>query len=174
MNRIYRLESMALLFVLLLLLVGCCPCRNITSSESDVRSDSLRIEYRERVTYVPDTILISVPSAHTERTTFDSISHLENDYAVSDARILIDGSLFHTLETKPQAKPIPTTSKVIRQDSIVYRDRWRTVTKTVKVEKQLSWIEKAQFWGFRGLFLVFVITYTIKIIRTHIRQISKK
>lgn len=174
MIRLYCLESKVLLFALLLLFVGCCPCRHLSSSESDTRSDSTRIEYRERVTLVPDTVLIHIPSEQAERTTLDSISHLENDYAVSDARILTNGSLYHTLTTKPQDKAIPTTSKVIRQDSMVYRDRWRTVTKTVKVEKQLSWLEEAQIWGCRGLLLFVVITYTIKIIRTHIRQFSNK
>ena len=152
----------------------CCPCRRLASTESDRRSDSTRIEYRERVTFVPDTILIEIPPEKAERTTIDSTSHLENDYAVSDARIQADGSLFHTLATKPQAKPVPTTQKVIRQDSIVYRDRWHTNAKTVKVEKRLSWFDKTQIWGCRGLLLFVVITYTIKIIRTHIRQISNK
>ena len=174
MNGLSHLGSKAVVATLLLLLIGCCPCRHLTSSESDRRSDSTRIEYRERVTFVPDTILIEIPPEQAECTTIDSISHLENDYAVSDARILTDGSLFHTLATKPQTKPVPTSQKVIRQDSIVYRDRWHTQTKTVKVEKRLSWFEKAQIWGCRGLLLFVVITYTIKIIRTHIRQISNK
>ena len=174
MNGLSHLGSKAVVTVLLLLLIGCCPCRHLTSSESDTRSDSTRIEYREIVTFVPDTILIEIPPKQAERTTIDSISHLEVDYAVSDARIQKDGSLFHTLTILPQTKYIPTTSKVIRQDSIVYRDRWRTKTKTVKVEKRLSWFEKAQIWGCRGLLLFVLITYTIKIIRTHIRQISNK
>ena len=178
MKRLSKLGSKAVIIVLLLSIIGCCPCRNLTSSESesDRRSDSTRIEYRERVTFVPDTILIELPPEKAERTTADSISHLENDYAVSDARILTDGSLFHTLATKPQAKPVPTTQKVIRQDSIVYRDRWHTntKTKTVKAKKRLSWLEKAQIWGCRGLLLLVVITYTIKTIRTHIRQVSNK
>lgn len=174
MTRLSRLGSKAMVFALLPILIGCCPCRHLTSSESDIRSDSTRIEYRERVTFVTDTILVEIPPQIYERATHDSISHIENDYAVSDARIQTDGSLFHTLATKPQAKPVPVTSKVIRQDSIVYRDRWRTRTKTVKIEKQLTWFQKAQIWGCKGLLLFVVITYTIKIIRTHIRQISKK
>lgn len=163
-----------LLLIVTLSLCGCCPCRHLTSSESDIRSDSTRIEYREMVTFVPDTILVEIPPQTSERATHDSISHLENDYAVSDARILTDGSLFHTLATKPQEKPVPVNSKVIRQDSIVYRDRWRTRTKTVIVEKKLTWFQKTLIWGCGGLLLLVVITYTIKIIRTHIRQISKK
>lgn len=174
MNGISHMGSKTVVAVLLLLLIGCCPCRHLTSSENDTRSDSTRIEYRERITLVPDTILIQIPSEQVERTTLDSISYLENDYAVSEARILTNGSLYHTLATKAQGKPIPTTQKVISRDSIVYRDRWRTKTKTIKVEKQLSWFEKAQIWGCRGLLLFVVITYSIKIIRTHIRQISNK
>lgn len=171
MNGISNFWNKAVAIALLLLFIGCCPCRHLTSSESDIRLDSTRIEYRERVTFVPDTILIEIPNGKTERTTIDSISHLELDYAMSDARILKDGSLFHSLTIIPQTKYVPTTSKVIRQDSIVYRDRWHTNTKIVKDDKHLSWFEEAQIWGCRCLLLFVVITYTIKIIRTKIRQI---
>ena len=174
MIRISDLESKAVVAVLLFMLIGCCPCRHLASSESDIRIDSTRVEYRERVTYIPDTVYIDIPQQQSERTTADSVSHLENDYAVSDARLLTGGILYHSLATKPQAKPVATSQKVVTQDSIVYKDRWRTVTKTVKVEKHLTWFQKAQIWGCWGLFSFVVITYTIKTIRTHIQRISKK
>lgn len=52
-----------------------------------------------------DTLLVRLPEQRAERHTADSASHLETDAAVSDAAILPDGSLFHSLEQKP--KPIP-------------------------------------------------------------------
>lgn len=159
---------------LCLLMTGCRTCRQLTSSETETRHDSTRIEYRERVTFVPDTVYIQIPEQRSELTTADSLSHLENDYAVSDVRLLPNGHLRHTLATKPQQKAVPSTSKVIRQDSIVYRDRWHTKTKTVVSEKKQPWYEKAQIWGFRGLLAAVLIYFTILLIRTHIRQIRGK
>lgn len=152
------------------MVVGCRSTRQLTSSETEQRHDSTRIEYRERVVLVPDTVYIQIPEQRLELTTADSLSRLENDYAVSNVRLLPSGKFRHTLSTKPQTKAMPTTAKVIRQDSIVYRDRWHTKSKTVVRERKQPWYEKAQIWGFRGLLVVVVITYTILILRTHIRR----
>ncbi len=159
---------------LCLLMTGCRTCRQLTSSETETRHDSIRTEYRERVTFVPDTVYIQIPEQRSELTTADSLSHLENDYAVSDVRLLPNGQLRHTLATKPQQKPVETTAKVIRQDSVVYRDRWQTKTKTVVRERKQPWYEKAQIWGFRGLLAAVLIYFTIKIIPTLIRRIRGK
>lgn len=157
---------------LCIMIVGCRSTRQLTSSETERHHDSTRIEYRERVLFVPDTVYIQIPEQRLELTTADSLSHLENDYAVSDVRLLPSGQFRHTLSTKPQAKAMQTTAKVIRQDSIVYRDRWQTKTKTVVKERKRPWYEKAEIWGFRGLLLLVVIYITIMLIRTHIRRIQ--
>lgn len=131
-------------------LVSCCPCRHLTT-EADTRKDSTRVEYRETVTYVPDTVYVDIPERSAERTTADSVSHLENGLAVSEARILEDGALYHTLSVKPQRLQVPTARKETTRDSVVYRDRWRTVTKAVTVEQKLGWLDRAQIWGCRCL-----------------------
>lgn len=158
----------------LLLLVGCCPCRHLSSSDSQIRVDSTNTEYRERIIIVPDTVFVEIPQQIAERTTEDSISHLENDYALSDARINRDGSLYHTLATKPQAKPIPIDQEIVYRDSVVYKTRIKTQTKTEVIEIPVPWYMKLIFWGSVGFNIFMLITYTIKIIRTHIAQISKK
>lgn len=158
----------------LLLLVGCCPCRHLSSSDTKTGLDSTNTEYRERVIFVPDTVFVEIPKQTAERTTADSTSHLENDYALSDARINTDGSLFHTLATKPQAKPVPTEQQIVYRDSVVYKNRIVTQTKTEVREKAVPWYMKLIFWGSVGFNIFMLITYTIKIIRTHIAQITKK
>lgn len=137
-----------LLFALLLL--GACSTTRKLSSQATNERDSIRIEYRERIVSVPDTVFVEIPAQAAERTTLDSTSHLENDYAESDARINPDGTLFHSLDTKPQMKPVPTEKQIEYRDSIVYRDRIKTetVTETEYVERSLSWWEKAQIYGF--------------------------
>lgn len=137
-----------LLFALLLL--GACSTTRKLSSQTTNERDSIRIEYRERIVSVPDTVFVEIPAQTAERTTPDSTSHLENDYAESDARINPDGTLFHSLDTKPQMKPVPTEKQIEYRDSIVYRDRIKTetVTETEYVERSLSWWEKTQIYGF--------------------------
>ena len=53
-----------------------------------------------------DTLHVSLPEQRAERHTPDSTSHLETDAAVSDAAILPDGSLYHSLSNKPTPIPV--------------------------------------------------------------------
>ena len=69
--------------------------------------DSIRIEERVREIKVTDTLFVEVPMQKESTTVRDSMSHLENDYAISDARINPDGSLSHSLETKHRTDTFP-------------------------------------------------------------------
>lgn len=53
-----------------------------------------------------DTLHVSLPEQRAERHTADSASHLETDAAISDAAILPDGSLYHSLSNKPTPVPV--------------------------------------------------------------------
>lgn len=173
-----------LLYIVLtaVLLTACASSRKAATSSSTDSSaqgrDSVRIEYREKTVFVPDTVFVEIPAQTAERTTPDSLSHLENDYAESNARINQDGSLFHDLKTKPQAKPVPTQKEIQYRDSIVYRDRIVklrvTETKTVEVEKNLSWFQKTQIYGFWALLLLLAIIYRKKLFGAIVRRILKK
>lgn len=122
----------ALICTLILLLTACGTSRKLTT----VQSDSVRVEVVKTVEYIHDTVTVEIPAQIAERTTRDSSSHLENDYAVSDARINGDGTLYHDLRTKPQRKPVPVRVPVVRKDSIVYVDK--QVEVPVMVEKDLT------------------------------------
>lgn len=62
-----------------------------------------------------DTLHVSLPEQRAERHTADSASHLETDAAISDAAILPDGSLYHSLSNKPTPVPVavPLSSDTI-------------------------------------------------------------
>ena len=145
----------------LLFMAGCCPCRHLTTGKNTLEQESTRIEVKTEIVYVPDTVLVEIPAQTAERTTADSVSHLETDYATSDARINPDGSLFHSLANKPQQKPVAYQKPVERKDSIIYRDRVKTetVTETVEVERDLSWWEKTRIYGFYALLLWLLVNY---------------
>lgn len=117
-------------------LAGCSGTRHLQTSEEN-RRDSVRTEVVTKTYFVTDTVFVEIPAQTAERTTRDSVSRLENDYATSEARINADGTLYHDLLTKPQRIAREAEMPVERRDSIVYRDRYRTVTDTVEVERPL-------------------------------------
>lgn len=141
------------------LLGSCSSCKNLTNET--VEKDSTKVEVRTETVYVTDTLIVEIPAQTAERETKDSVSHLENDYATSDARINPDGTLFHSLATKPQQKPVTFQKPVEHKDSIVYRDRVKIVTETntVEVERDLSWWERTRIYGFYALALLLLIKY---------------
>lgn len=127
--------------------------------------DSTHTETHTRIDYVKDTLRYAIPEQKAENTARDS-SHLENDYAVSDARIMPDGTLHHTLETKPQETPIVFDKPVERKDSIIYKYRTRTDVMPVKVEKPLTWWQKFRqeaFWWLLGAVGVLGVLIIIKL-----------
>ena len=146
-------RSIFLLVAAVLLAGGCSPVKHLAKTQQ--QQDSTRVEIRKEIVYVPDTVYLEIPAQTAERTTRDSTSHLENDYAESDARINSDGSLYHDLKTKPQEIPKEVQTPVERNDSIVYKYKDRTVYETVEVEveRELSLMEQiklAAFWYLAG------------------------
>lgn len=122
-------------------LCACCPCRSLTSTTAD----SVRIETVIRTEFVKDTVYIDVPREREVQVVVDS-SHLETEYARSDARILTDGRLFHSLENKAQKKPVEIRRVVEYRDSIVYRDKVQR--ETVEVERAFTAWQRLQMTGF--------------------------
>ncbi len=141
--------------IVMLLFSSCRTGQQIVVVEG---KDSIRIEERIREIKITDTLFIAVPPQSAERTTADSTSHLENDYAVSDARIMADGSLYHSLETKARTDTLTGEVSVQAKDSIIYRHKLNT--KVVTVEKGLSDWQKIQIRGF-WIFLILTSGYII-------------
>ncbi len=104
-------------FISLMALISCrSPQQTVIPTE--------KIETKvERVIEVRwDTAYIEVQAQSAEITTPDSVSHLETDFATSDARINPDGTLFHNLLNKPQERPTVVPTTIQRVDSIVERE----------------------------------------------------
>ena len=140
MNR-RKITSLITFTLALLLFSSCRPGQQLVVVEA---RDSVRVEERVREVKVTDTLFIEVPRQAADRTTADSSSHLENDYALSDARILADGSLFHTLETKPRTDTLTREVGVQVRDSIVYREK--VVPQPVPSEKPIGWFTQLRLW----------------------------
>lgn len=135
------MKKMILCMVLLMLFSSCRTGRQVVVVEA---KDSVRVEERVREIKVTDTLFVEVPGQKESTTVRDSVSHLENDYAVSDARINPDGSLYHSLETKARTDTLTGEVSVQAKDSIIYRHKLNT--KVVTVEKELNRFAKMRLW----------------------------
>lgn len=130
--------------------ISCSP-KIITQVRTEYR-DSVVVEVRERL--VRDTVSVEIPVEVEKVVTRDTVSHLENTYAKSDA-VVSDGFLHHSLSSKPQViyvpveVPVSDTTTTHSTSAISEREE----TKIEYVEKKLSWWQKTQVHGFRCMLL---------------------
>lgn len=144
-------KKIILILSVFLLLTSCGAGKHLPI-QTDQR-DSVRVEVREVTRYVPDTAWMNIPAQSAENTTRDTSSHLETDFAESDARIDPDGTLHHSLRNKPQKQPVPVDVPQTQKDSIVYRDRF--ISETIEVPRDLtSW----QKWQMRSFWILLSVT----------------
>ena len=126
-------------------------CRSVKYVPVYLQNDSTETRVKTVTEYIKDTLPVKIPAQTAERTTADTTSHLENDYAESYARINPDGTLYHSLMTKPQDLEVEFDKPVQRTDSTVNKKGTTTVVRTVEVERELTWTERGQIYGFRVL-----------------------
>lgn len=127
--------------IVMLLFSSCRTSRQVVVVEA---RDSVRVEERIREIKVTDTLFVEVPVQKESTTVRDSSSHLENDYAASDARITADGSLYHSLETKAHTDTLTGEVSVQVRDTTIYREK--VIPKVVTVEKELSRLQKTRMY----------------------------
>ena len=139
------------LFIHLLSLLSFLPlasCRTWKATPTEIVRDSvvIRTEYIERI----DTGYIYIDREVQQSIGKDTTSTLENRFCISKAGITEDGSLFHSLETKPGNLPIPYKRTESRRDSIIYRDKevQLPAPPPVVIEKQLTRWQQARLRGF--------------------------
>lgn len=111
------------------------------------------VEYRDRI--VHDTARVEIPYEVEKIVTRDTVSHLENSFAKSDA-VVSGGFLSHSLESKPQYIQVPVevhvTDTLYKKTEIIERE--------VEVEKPLSkWksLKLEAFWWLVGCLAVAIV-----------------
>ena len=171
----------AVLVSMLFIVSGCCTQRRAVEQNTTViqQKDSSNTEVRvdKVIEYLIDTVYIKIPAQMAERTTQDSASHLENDYATSDARINKDGTLYHDLKAKPQEIASEFQKPVERNDSI--RTEYKTKTEYItlidkkEVEKELTWWQHTCIKWFPWCLILLIIAIGY-ILRNPILKITKR
>ena len=136
-------------------IAGCCPARHLTTSHSD----TTRVEVREIVRLVKDTVEVQVPVEVQTAIVPDS-SHLETSYATSDAYLTESGQLYHSLSNKSGARPVEVQKEIIVRDSVVYRTQ--IDRQVVEVERKFTKFERFQMTAFWVLSVLLVAALIFK------------
>lgn len=166
------MKQIIFLSLLGVLLTGCRTKSYMPVTQQSY--DSIRTEVRTETVYVKDTAYVEIPKQTAEAILPDTMkSSLENDYAFSDAWVTPDGMLHHTLETKPQDLEIEFDKLVQRTDSTTTQTGTKTEVRTVEVERELTWIEQGQIYGFRIL-AVLITVWLIWKYRSKITNLIRK
>lgn len=131
-----------LLIILAALTLASCGCSKRLPTKTD---SSVRVV--EHTTLVPYVATLTIPEIKETTRTKASSSHLENEFASSDAVIHPDGTLEHTLATKSQQRPVDIDVPYTVRDSI----RVETIQETIEVPvpaKLTLWqrFRLAAFW----------------------------
>ena len=119
-------------FLPLLLLLAASACGTVRTLPVQ---DSTRVEVRVEREFVTDTAWVELPVIVEKVVTMDTVSVLENKYAISKAEVS-GGRLSHSLATRPVREPVKVEKEIVYRDSVVFRDR--IVREDVKVEKELT------------------------------------
>ena len=152
-------------------LSGCRTKKSLT--EKTDTQDSVRIEYREKVVKVPVTVYVEVPVEVKEKFSPDSISHLETSFAVSDAKMIwIDGVAFlrHSLQNKAQKIQKNDSVPVVEKETIQWKTRRVTYTKTITLEKQLSWWDKTLIYCGYAFFTMVMVSLIYLCVKLFVRR----
>ena len=136
-------------FFIMSSLPSCCVCKYCPPQK-----DSVRIEYRDRI--IHDTTTCEVTKEVEKIVTRDTMSHLENSWAKSDA-LVSEGFLHHSLESIPQIIKVPY--EVVVTDTLIIEK----TTEPQYIEKSLTWWQRfrhgAFWWLVGGIALLLLWTF---------------
>lgn len=139
-----------------------CATKRIKAPQIIMR-DSVAVKVQYRVEWRKGMVDFDIPDIRETNITRDTTSHLENDYAESDASYS-DGVLTHTLNTKPQTMAVETNIPTERVDSIIYR--YQFIKTIQEVAMPLSWWQQTQIKGFWAMLSILGVIILWRLFRS--------
>ena len=146
--------------ILLFLSVACSVTRQVTPREQTT------VEVRTNTVYVPDTVYVQLPAVSQSVETLDTVSVLENKYAISEAQVS-NGVLAHSLEVKPVREPAIVQKQIVYKDSIIVKEV--DVDHYIEVPAELTpWQSfKIKLGGYAFALIIILIVVAILYVMFH-------
>lgn len=145
----------------LAMLVGCSSTKAV---QSTIVADTTSVKIVHHIEKVRDTVYVEIPQIIERNVTRDTVSHLENEYAKSDA--IVDGEyLWHTLEMKLQEKAVEIIKEIEYRDTTIYKEIIKEAEKIVEVERPKTWLERTQkitFWTMLIALALYILWRSLK------------
>lgn len=150
------MKKIAVLIIAIIALTGCKSAKQVQNQLPVVPIETntdTKIIHTESI----DTVFVEIPAQSAERTTPERFSHLETDYAQSDAKINTDGTLTHTLKNKPTKHPAPVknTADTVYVEKAI--EKPVPVEVPFPIERELTWWEKMRLKTWAWLATTFVL-----------------
>lgn len=117
-----------IIIFLFFLPIGCVGTKKVQYVPTQTE---IRVEYRDSLIFIRDTIFVYLPVEEKEVKTLQDSSHLETSVAISDAWIDKENNLNHTLKNK-----VDTVFKYV-YDTVL-------LTKTIKEYKEIPIITEVE------------------------------
>ena len=151
-----------ILFLLLFLFVACSVTRQVTPREQTT------VEVRTNTVFVQDTVYVQLPAVSQSVETLDTVSVLENRYAVSEAQVS-NGVLAHSLEVKPVRESAIVQKEIVYKDSIIVKEV--DVDHYIEVPAELSaWQSfKIKLGGYAFALIIILIVVAILYLLFHFK-----
>lgn len=132
------MKNILIILLSFFLISGCCTTKQV--AEVPIKYIE-KIEYRDSLIYIKDTIYIHLPAEEKTNTTKRDSSHLETSIAISDAWV-DNGELNHTLKNKDN--PIKTIRDTVFVTTNVIEYKEKEVPVEVPIEvpyiPKIAWI----------------------------------
>ena len=139
------MRKLIIIVFIAIFLTSCGSSRHAATSVET--HDSTKVEIRTELIEHIDTVYVELPRQVERIVTQDTTSRLENDYAVSEARVEA-GMLHHTLETKAAKIPVPVKTTIEKKDSITTTSKAEVEKEKVYIEKELTAWQRFRLRGF--------------------------
>jgi len=157
-----------MILLLCLILSGCRSSREI-GGRSHQQTDSIRTEIRWRYIHIHDTVPVYIPVEKQASVGEDS-SHLETEFASSDAFVDSLGRLHHSLKNKARRINVPVEGGAFVTDTSRYESHAKAdsipipLPYPIYVERELTeWQEfQLRSWWWMAVGLVGYILYKTK------------
>lgn len=111
------MKNLILLAVIIIVMTACTTVKYVPVVVQQ-KSDSTTIVVSSDTFRYHDTVYYNIPATYVDTVCLDS-SWLENDYAISKVWIDKDNQIHHSLTQKDNKLPIPVTTTLINNDSVI-------------------------------------------------------